>query len=78
MMLYANGRGVPTNFDLALRFACTRETSINGRRATVEALWKARAGAGLSTPSKSAASTDDGCLRSLRGPRFPHRRTQAR
>lgn len=48
MMLYANGRGVPTNFDLALRFACTRETSINGRRATVETLWKARAGAGLS------------------------------
>ncbi len=47
MMLYANGRGVPTNFDLALKFACTRSTSDAGRSSTVAALWKARAGAGL-------------------------------
>jgi hypothetical protein len=48
MTLYANGRGVPTNFDLALRFACTRKPAAGERRAAIEALWKARAGSGLS------------------------------
>lgn len=48
MMLYANGRSVSTNFDLALKFACTRRTTAAERRLTIEPLWKARAGAGLS------------------------------
>jgi hypothetical protein len=47
MMLYANGRGTPTNFDLSLKFACTRKAEPAERRLAVETLWKARAGAGL-------------------------------
>jgi hypothetical protein len=48
MTLYANGRGVPTNFDLALKFACTRDTNESARARAIQTIWKARAGAGLS------------------------------
>jgi len=44
MMIYANGRGVPVNWDLALRFACQiggAPLELGGR---VSRLWQARAG----------------------------------
>jgi len=46
MMIYANGRGVPVNLDLALRFACKvggAPAELGGR---LHRLWKARASGG--------------------------------
>ena len=46
MMIYANGRGVPVNLDLALRFACKvggAPAELGGR---LHQLWKARASGG--------------------------------
>lgn len=42
MMIYANGRGVPPNLDLALRFACRAFGSPAEQEARVGRLWQAR------------------------------------
>jgi hypothetical protein len=47
MMLYANGRGVPRNLELALRFACESDGAPFEIDSAVTTLTDARAGAGL-------------------------------
>jgi hypothetical protein len=47
MMLYANGRGVPRNLELALKFACKSDGAPFEIESAVTALWDARQGSAL-------------------------------
>ena len=62
MMIYANGRGVPANYDLALRFACRADGAPAELGGRVSRLWKARAGEKWSTPFDQCDDATSGLL----------------
>jgi len=62
MMIYANGFGVPENYDLALRFACQvggAPAELGGR---VSRLWAARAGEKWSAPFDQCDDATSGVM----------------